>query len=130
MSPFIPQTLPLKSLDWTRFIPLIGPANAAVARYDGILKAIPNPQILLSPFTTNEAVLSSRIEGTQATLEEVLEFDAQAKPKQEPNPDVREVLNYRRAMHEWLVCRVCVPSVARKAVCVPCVARKSLDRLK
>lgn len=100
MSPFIPETLPLKCLDWTRFIPLIGPANAAVARYDGILKAIPNPQVLLSPFTTNEAVLSSRIEGTQATLEEVLEFDAQAKPKQEPNPDVREVLNYRHAMIE------------------------------
>ena len=100
MSPFIPETLPLKCLDWTRFIPLIGPANAAVARYDGILKAIPNPQVLLSPFTTNEAVLSSRIEGTQATLEEVLEFDAQARPKQEPNPDVREVLNYRHAMIE------------------------------
>ena len=55
---------------------------------------------MLSPFTTNEAVLSSRIEGTQATLEEVLEFDAQAKPKHESNPDLREVLNYRHAMIE------------------------------
>ncbi len=57
-------------------MPLIGPANAAVARYDGILSAIPNPDILLSPLTTQEAVLSSRIEGTQATMGEVLEFEA------------------------------------------------------
>ena len=48
-------------LNWERLIPLIGPANAAVARYDGILSAIPNPHILLSPLTTQEAVLSSRI---------------------------------------------------------------------
>ena len=35
-----------------------------------------NPQVLLSPLTTREAVLSSRIEGTQASLEEVLQYEA------------------------------------------------------
>ena len=67
---------PPEKLEWERLIPLIGPANAAVARYDGILSAIPNAHVLLSPLTTQEAVLSSRIEGTQATMGEVLEFEA------------------------------------------------------
>ncbi len=52
---------------------MVGKANAALARYDGVLQALPNPAVLLSPITANEAVLSSRIEGTQATLEEVLQ---------------------------------------------------------
>lgn len=79
MKPYVPERLPLKSLDWSSLISLIGQANAALARYDGILhgiRGIVNPDILLSPLTTQEAVLSSRIEGTQATLEEVLEFEA------------------------------------------------------
>ena len=60
--PFIPQGLPLQKLDWMRFIELIGRANREIARFDGILKAIPNPSILLTPLTYNEAVLSSKIE--------------------------------------------------------------------
>ena len=64
-------------LDWPHLIPLLGPASAAVARYDGTLAAIPNAAVLLSPLTTQEAVLSSRIEGTQATMGEVLEFEAE-----------------------------------------------------
>src|SRR5690606_3605591 len=67
---------PPRDLDWPRLIPLLGPAAAAVARYDGMLAALPNPSVLLSPLTTQEAVLSSRIEGTQATIGEVLEFEA------------------------------------------------------
>jgi len=66
----------INDLDWKRLLPLIGPANAAVARYEGVLLGIPNAQVLLSPLTSQEAVLSSRIEGTQATLGEVLEFEA------------------------------------------------------
>lgn len=65
---------PPANIDWLRLIPLIGPANAALALYDGTLAAIPNPSILLAPLTTQEAGLSSNIEGTQATMGEVLEF--------------------------------------------------------
>ena len=54
-------------------MPLAGRGNAALARYDGMLQTLPNPAVLLSPITVNEAVLSSRIEGTQATLDEVLD---------------------------------------------------------
>ncbi|MCL2178830.1 MAG: hypothetical protein FWB81_05420 [Cystobacterineae bacterium] len=52
-------------MDWEQLIPWIGPANAGLARYDMLLSAIPNARILLSPLTTQEAVLSSKIEGTQ-----------------------------------------------------------------
>ena len=92
---------PPATLDWARLIPLIGPANAAVARYDGLLNAIPNAAVLLSPLMTQEAVLSSRIEGTQATMGEVLEFEAesdQAGMAEEKRSDIEEILNYRKAL--------------------------------
>jgi Fic family protein len=98
MVPFTPNKLPLDSLDWAHLIGPVGRANAALARYDGILQAIVNPQILLSPLTTQEAVLSSRIEGTQTSLEEVLEYEASEKAPPERVADIHEVLNYRRAM--------------------------------
>ena len=57
---------PPSHFDWDKLIPLLGQANAAVARFDSLLLAIPNAAVLLSPLTTQEAALSSRIEGTQA----------------------------------------------------------------
>jgi Fic family protein len=92
---------PPSDLDWGRLVPLIGPANAAVARYDGMLAAIPNAHVLLSPMTTQEAVLSSRIEGTQATMGEVLEYEARGdtnEPTTAKETDIWEILNYRKAM--------------------------------
>ena len=74
--PWTPDELPIIDLDWRSLLPVIGKANAALARYDGMLQTLPNPAVLLSPMTANEAVLSSRIEGTRATLDEVLEFEA------------------------------------------------------
>jgi len=94
---------PPARIDWPALLDLIGPAHAAVARYEGLLHGIPNPQVLLSPLMAQEAVLSSRIEGTQATLGEVLEFEAQGELLDESTPkkaDIREVLNYRAALNE------------------------------
>jgi Fic family protein len=81
MEPYIPDSLPLKIIDWEMHVSLIGKANAALARYDGILLGIVNPQVLLSPLTTREAVLSSRIEGTQASLEDVLQYEADVESR-------------------------------------------------
>ena len=90
---------PKESLDWGALVPLLGPAVAALARYDGVLAAIPNPGVLLAPLTTQEAVLSSRIEGTQATMGEVLEFEAgQEVDSPERRGDIEEIRNYRAAM--------------------------------
>lgn len=99
MNPYIPDSLPLETLNWEKFIPLIGASHSELARYDGFLQGIINPHILLSPLTTQEAVLSSRIEGTQATLEDVLEFQAIPKQKDPKKyDDIQEILNYQKAM--------------------------------
>lgn len=103
--PYVPQSLPLESVDWVRFITLIGQANAELARYDGILQGIINPAVLLSPLTTKEAVLSSKIEGTQASLEEVLQYEASPDVKNEKYDDIQEIINYREAMRyakQWM----------------------------
>jgi len=97
-SPFIPAELPVEKLNWERFVHLIGPAHDEVARFDGLLQSLPNPEVLLSPMETNEAILSSRIEGTQATLDEVLEYEADPTNETEKIEDIHLILNYRKAM--------------------------------
>jgi Fic family protein len=98
MNSYSPQSLPIHGLQWDDLIPRIGMAHAAIARYDGILQAMVNPSLLLSPLTTQEAVLSSRIEGTQATLEQVLEHDVAPGKETDREADIQEVVNYRTAM--------------------------------
>jgi len=99
MKPYTPRFLPVDDLDWVSLIPQIGEANAAVARYDGLLQSIVNPGVLLSPLTTQEAVLSSRIEGTQATLREVLAYEAEPDLTEGSKyADIQEIINYRTAM--------------------------------
>jgi Fic family protein len=100
VKPYEPKQLPLDNIDWPAHVTLIGQANAALARYDGMLQSIINPAVLLSPLTTQEAVLSSRIEGTQASIEDVLEFEAGSQESFDPSrrADIQEILNYRRAM--------------------------------
>lgn len=91
---------PPNNIEWARLVPLIGGAQAALARYDGLVAAMPNARVLLSPLTTQEAVLSSKIEGTNVTMGEVLEIEAGAdgdvdQPKRE---DAEEIRNYRTAL--------------------------------
>lgn len=101
MTPFAPQPLPIREVEWEPLIPFIGAANRALARYDGALYGVPNPEVLLSPLTTQEAVLSSKIEGTVATLSDVLKFDAGEAPAEEARRlDVFEIINYRAALRE------------------------------
>ena len=97
--PYIPDQLPLVDLDYRLLFPLVGVANAALARYDGLLQSIPNPAIMLSPLTTQEAVLSSKIEGTQATVDEVLEQEAGLLKQGEKFQDIQEISNYRQALY-------------------------------
>lgn len=98
MRPYRPQALPLEELRWGELVRSVGESSAAVARFDGMVSGMRSPDVLLSPLTTQEAVLSSRIEGTQATLQEVLRFDADEVAPFEKRHDIGEVLNYRRAM--------------------------------
>lgn len=98
MKPYEPDALPLADLDYRRLLPLVAQANAALARYDGLLQGIPNAEVMLSPLTTQEAVLSSRIEGTQATVDEVLEQEAGLVKEGEKYKDIQEISNYRVAL--------------------------------
>jgi len=98
MNPFIPDDLPIESLDARRLITGLGQATDALGRYDGLLRGMVNADLMLSPLTNQEAVLSSRIEGTQATLGDVLESDAGEEFDEAKNADVEEVLNYRQAL--------------------------------
>ncbi len=99
MKPFEPKPLPPSDLNWEALVTWLGNAQAALARYDGVLQGLVNPQILLSPLAKREAVLSSRIEGTQASLDDVLKFEADPiEDKTEKYADIQEILNYDQAM--------------------------------
>ncbi len=80
---------------------LICEARTELGKYEGFLSSMENNKVLLSPLFTQEAVLSSRIEGTQSTLTEVLEFEAhegKQKISEEKKEDIKEIVNYRHAM--------------------------------
>ena len=100
MNPYIPDSLPITNLDYQLLFGLVGNANAELARYDGLLQGIPNPAVMLSPLTTQEAVLSSKIEGTQATVDEVLEQEAGLIKEGEKYKDIQEISNYRSALFQ------------------------------
>jgi Fic family protein len=99
MKPFEPEKLPIAEIDWTSLVSLIGRANRCLTFYEGVLYGVPNSEVLLAPLTTQEAVLSSRIEGTQANLEEVLKFEAgEVIGEDSRREDIREIINYRNAL--------------------------------
>jgi len=97
--PIIPRKLPEIVIDWETLVPAIGQASRAIALYEGILSHLPNPYLLISPIITQEAVLSSRIEGTRVTFTEVLQFEAgEAFEQESQQQDAIEVINYRKAI--------------------------------
>lgn len=80
-----------------RTIRLLADAEASLGRLAGVGQLVPNPYLLIRPYLLREALSSTRIEGTQASLADVFEAKATGEP---PNPDVEEVLNYIDAL-EW-----------------------------
>lgn len=102
----MPHDLPVLTRgDWLALIPALSRANRSLAEYNGMLRRLPNTNLLLAPLRLQEAVLSSRIEGTFATMSEVLQAEAGQPPQRESRrQDIEEILNYRTAldaaMHE------------------------------
>ncbi len=77
----------------------MGEANRAVSNFNGILNVMPNPNLLLSPLVDNEAVLSSKIKGTQADTIDILKYQANiGEDSDEKKDDINEVLNYKKAL--------------------------------
>src|SRR5271170_5938291 len=89
----LPPTPPLE-MDW-ELTRLLSEADHALGRLDGVTSILPNPALFVSMYVRHEAVLSSQIEGTQSTLEDVLQFEIDAKGDELPK-DVEEVVNYIR----------------------------------
>jgi Fic family protein len=98
---FVPNPLP-PSIEYDReMVRLVSDADRGIGRLAGIGQLLPNPHLLIAPYVRREAVLSSRIEGTQASLSDLLLFEAVAgEPPRAP--DVQEVQNYVRAMEYGL----------------------------
>jgi len=100
-SAFVPAPLP-PELNWTpRLISALSDADRLVGRLAGEGGRLPNPHILIRPFVRREAVLSSKIEGTQATLGELLAAEAGATVDRSPD-DLREVGNYVVALEHGI----------------------------
>jgi Fic family protein len=87
----IPRSVPISPENLLR----VADAEAALGRLAGAGRLLPHPQLLVGPYLRREAVASTRIEGTQASLVEVFDAEASDQPL---GPDVEEVVNYVRAM--------------------------------
>src|SRR5213082_455775 len=100
-SAFVPAPLP-PELEWTpKLIGALSDADRLIGRLAGEGRRLPNPHILIRPFVRREAVLSSKIEGTQATLGELLAAEAGAVLDRSPE-DLREVGNYVVALEHGI----------------------------
>lgn len=100
---FIPNPLPPKPeiiMDQEMW-DLLSQADRALGRLDGATDALPNPDLFVFMYVRKEAVLSSQIEGTQASLIDVLEFESQALEPNNPQ-EVAEVVNYIAAINYGL----------------------------
>src|SRR3989475_10469561 len=94
---FVPNPLP-PELDWTpTLVRALSDADRLIGRLAGEGGRLPNPHLLIRPFVRREAVLSSRIEGTRATLGQLLAAEAGAAVDRSP-ADLREVANYVAAL--------------------------------
>ena len=104
---FVPNPLPPPLTLDTALIRSLSEADRALGELAGLGRTFPNPHLLINPFIRREALLSSRIEGTQADLADLYAFEARQltlpgfQPAQE-EADVREVLNYVRALEYGL----------------------------
>ena len=100
---FIPKPLPPTpgiEMDWEMW-QLLSQADRSLGRLDGSTDALPNPDLFVFMYVRKEAVLSSQIEGTQASLIDVLEFESQTLQPDNPQ-DVAEVVNYIAAINYGL----------------------------
>jgi len=101
---FLPNHLPPQIKYDESLIALVSEAKFQLGRLSGIGTLLPNPHLLIRPYTLREAVLSSKIEGTQASIMDVLRYQAGVSEEKEEKEQKRinEVVNYIRALDECL----------------------------
>jgi Fic family protein len=86
-----------------RLAALLSKADTELGRLDGCSEALPNPDLFVAMYVNKEAVLSSRIEGTQSSLTDVLKYQAEVARKPGSPSDVGEVVNYVSALNYGLI---------------------------
>jgi Fic family protein len=107
---FIPAALPPDppiALD-QELSALLSQADLAVGRLDGVTHVLPGADVFVAMYVRREAVLSSQIEGTQSSLDDVLTFELDPEGRETPS-DVAEVVNYIRAMNHGLQRQATLP---------------------
>jgi Fic family protein len=100
---FVPEPLPPDpAVSLTDdLLTLLSRADVAVGRLDGVVKLVPDPDFFVAMYVRREAVLSSQIEGTQSTLDDLLAIELE--PEREPeHADVGDIVNYIAAMNHGL----------------------------
>jgi Fic family protein len=97
---FIPAPLPPSPpiVYDDEMLTLLSRADRALGRLDGSTSTLPNPDLFVSMYVRREAALSSQIEGTQASLIDLLEYESEAEKPERP-VDVEEIVNYVAAMN-------------------------------
>ncbi len=99
---FVPKKLP-PHLEWTsNLVSALSEAERAIGKLHGIELNLPNPNLFITPFLRKEAEMSSRIEGTQANIEQLYLFEAGPSAIESKVPDVKEVSNYISALEYGL----------------------------
>lgn len=99
---FAPAPLPPRLTFDMETVLLLDRASSALGELSGTGRLLPNPHLLIQPYLRREAVLSSRIEGTQSTLSDVYAAEAGQTQLFEDDADVREVRNYVAALEHGL----------------------------
>lgn len=100
---FVPNPLPPSpnvEMDYS-MADLLSKANRAIGRLDGSADILPNPNLFVAGYVRKEALLSSQIEGTQASLEDVLAYEA-VTDRRKQHLEVGEVVNYVKAINHGL----------------------------
>ncbi len=98
---FVPDPLPPKINYDSKLISLLSDADRQLGELSGTGRLLPNPYLLISPYVHREAVSSSRIEGTRASLDDLYLYEAATKEKPRVD-DVKEVRNYVLAMEHGM----------------------------
>jgi len=99
---FVPAPLPPKLQYDAPTVLILSRADAALSELSGLGRHLPNPHLLIAPYVRREAVLSSRIEGTQTNLSELLLEEVEPGLVQQDPDDVREVRNHVSALEHGI----------------------------
>ena len=101
---FVPNPLPPSLAYGSRLVAALSEADRSLGELAGLGRTLPNPYLLTRPFLRREAVLSSRIEGTRASLVDLYAFEVEPPLFGEPERrnDVQEVRNYVRALEHGI----------------------------